>query len=80
MGVVTISINDETERRFREAVRARLGERKGTLGKAVEEALSEWIEAKKTEAYVKDALALMKKGLYKVGKDYTFRREEAYDE
>ena len=80
MGVMTISMRDDTERKFREAVKERLGEGKGKLGKAVEEAVEKWMEEKKTDEYVKEALALMEKGLYKLGKDYKFRREEAYDE
>lgn len=79
MGVMTISISDETEQSFRQTVKARLGEGKGKLGKALEEAVKKWAEEKKTDEYVKEALAMMKKGLYKVGKNYTFRREEAYE-
>ena len=80
MGTITISISDETEQRFRQTVKARLGTGKGKLGKAVDEAISKWAEEKKTDEYVKEAMAMMKKGLYKVGKNYTFKREEAYDE
>lgn len=80
MGTMTISVGDETEKKFRETVKAKLGEGKGKLGKAADEALAKWAEDKKTDEYVKEALALMEKGLYKVGKNYTFRREEAYDE
>ena len=80
MGTMTISISDETEQRFRDTVKARRGTGTGKLGKAVDEAISKWAEEKKTDEYVKEALAMMKKGLYKVGKNYTFKREEAYDE
>ena len=80
MGTVTISISDETEKRFREAVKAKLGEGKGKLGKAVEEAISKWVEEDEQQKLRQEALALLKKGLYKVGKNYTFKREEAYED
>ncbi len=80
MGTMTINVSDETEQRFREKVKATLGEGKGKLGQAVEEAMNKWSEDKKTDKYVREAIAMMEKGLYKVGKNYTFKREEAYDE
>ena len=80
MGTVTISISDETEKRFREAVKAKLGEGKGKLGKAVEEAISKWVEEDNYKKLMEEAIAMMKKGLYKLPKNYKFRREEAYEE
>ncbi len=80
MGTITVNITNETETRFRDAVRDKIGTGKGKLGKAVEEAMNKWIEEEKTDYYVKEALQMMKKGLYKVGKDYTFKREEAYED
>lgn len=80
MGTVTISIKDETEERFRAAVSENLGEGKGKLGQAVEEALNKWLEDKKDKALRQRALERLKKGMYKLPKDYTFKREEAYEE
>ena len=80
MGTVTINISDETEQKFRQAVKQKLGEGKGKLGKAVEEALRKWFEDDEQIKLRQEALALLKKGLYKVGKNYTFKREEAYEE
>ena len=80
MGTVTISISDETEQKFRQAVKQKLGEGKGKLGKAVEDALRKWFEEDEQIKLRQEALALLKKGLYKVGKNYTFKREEAYEE
>ena len=80
MGTVTINISDETEQKFRQAVKQKLGEGKGKLGKAVEEALRKWFEEDEQIKLRQEALALLKKGLYKVGKNYTFKREEAYEE
>ena len=80
MGTMTINISDETERKFREAVKAELGEGKGKLGQAVEDALRKWFEEDEQIKLRQEALALLKKGLYKVGKNYTFKREEAYED
>jgi hypothetical protein len=80
MGTVTITISDETEHQFRQMVKHNLGEGKGKLGKAVDEALANWAQDKQTNEYVHEAIALMKKGLFKVGKNYTFKREEAYED
>ncbi len=80
MGTVTISISDETEQKFRQTVKQKLGEGKGKLGKAVEEALRKWFEEDEQQKLRQEALALLKKGLYKVGKNYTFKREEAYED
>ena len=79
MGVLTISISDETEQRFREKVKETLGEGKGKLGKAVEEALNNFVSEDEEQKLRQEAIKMMEKGLYKVGKNYTFRREEAYE-
>lgn len=80
MGTITISISDEAESKFREAVKLKMGTGKGKIGKAVEEAISRWTEEDEEKELVKRALEKLDKGLYKVGKNYTFKREEAYDE
>ncbi len=80
MGTITISISDEAESRFREAVKLKLGTGKGKIGRAVEEAIIKWAEEDETKKLVDYAIKKMEKGLYKVGKDYTFKREDAYDE
>ncbi len=76
---MTISISDETEKKFREEVKAKLGEGKGKLGKTVEESLKKWLAEAKEAKLRQRAIQRLKKGLYKVGKNYTFRREEAYE-
>ncbi|MBI3050898.1 hypothetical protein HYY74_00390 [Candidatus Woesearchaeota archaeon] len=79
MGTVTISLKDETERKFRLAVKERLGEGKGKLGRAIEEAVEQWISEKRADELKKRALARLETGMYSVGRDYRFRREEAYE-
>jgi len=80
MGTMTVNIGDDTEQWFRAAVKEKLGEGKGKLGQAVDEALQKWAEDKETDKYVQEAIGLMKKGLYKLPKGYKFIREEAYED
>jgi len=44
MGRITITINDELDRKLRETVAETIGFKKGNLQVAVEEALEEWIQ------------------------------------
>lgn len=44
MGKLNLTIEDGTEGKFREAAFKKFGYRKGSLQKAVEEALNEWIQ------------------------------------
>ncbi len=46
MGTITINISNETEKKFREAVEKELGNGKGKLGKASDEALRKWADEK----------------------------------
>lgn len=79
MGVMTISISDDVEQRFRQAVKEKLGEGKGKLGKVIESSLNKWLSETEEAKLRQRAIQMLKKGLYKVGKNYTFRREEAYE-
>jgi len=79
MGTMTVNIRDETEQKFREFVRSRYGTGKGKLGKAVDDSLNKWISETEEAKLRQRAIQRLKKGLYKVGKNYTFRREEAYE-
>ena len=79
MATITINVKDEVNLEFREAVEKKLGRGKGILGKAIGEAMQKWVQENETKNYVKESLALMEKGIYKVGRNYTFRREEAYE-
>ena len=78
MGTITISIKDNVERDFRESVKEKIGTSKGSLGKAVEEALKIWIEGKKQRKIAERGLELTKKGLYSL-KGWKFNRDEIYD-
>ena len=78
MGTITISIDDETERRFREVARRRIGARKGSLGRATAEALDLWVRTQTQEEIAKDALALLEQG-FDLGKRKYRTRDDLYD-
>lgn len=44
MGVITVKVNDDLEKRFRKTVSDRKGLHKGVLGNAVEEAMEDWVK------------------------------------
>ena len=78
MGNITISVDDDTEKRFRKAAKKKLGERKGYLGKATAEALECWILKQTQEEIARDALALLETGYHIGGHRYT-ERKDLYD-
>ncbi len=47
MGKLTLTLDDELEKRFRDEIFKRLGMRKGNIQVAIEEAIEMWIKAKK---------------------------------
>jgi hypothetical protein len=47
MGKLTLTLNDELEKRFRDEIYKRFGMKKGNLQIAVEEAIELWIKARK---------------------------------
>lgn len=79
MATITVNVKDNINKEFREAVEKKLGHGKGILGKAMEDAMQKWASNEDQDRIREEALALMKKGLYKLPKGYKFRREEAYD-
>ena len=78
MGVITISIDDDIERRFRAVARKKMGEGKGYLGKATTEALETWLVKQDQEVIAKDALSLLKTG-YNLGTRRYPGRKDLYD-
>ena len=79
MGTITIHIKDEVEKEFRNTVKSKIGEGKGRLGSAVEEALKEWIEEKQSNDSKEKLKQKLKTGLYKLEKNWKFNRDEIYD-
>ena len=78
MSIITISVNDEIEKEFRETVKRKLGQSKGVLGKAVEEAMKKWINDDEQSEITQRQLKLMQTGLYSL-KGWKFNRDELYD-
>ena len=78
MGTITISIDDDTEKRFREVAKKKLGERKGYLGKATTQALECWMKQQTQEEIVIDALSLIRSG-HNLGKHLYRTRNDLYD-
>ncbi len=77
MGTITISIEDETESRFRETVKQVAGEGKGKLGKAVEEALASYVAQRNQEIIAKKAEQALKG--FALGKLKIKDRDELYE-
>ena len=75
MGTITININDETERLFRERVNQIYGKRKGVLGKAIAEAVMDWGRKKKN---LEICMKLLNEGV-KMGKIKYKNRGELYE-
>ena len=78
MGTITISIDDDTERRFREAAKKKLGQRKGYLGRATTEALETWLKAQDQKEIAQDALTFLATG-YDLGRRNYKERKDLYD-
>jgi hypothetical protein len=78
MGTITISIDDATEKKFREVARRRIGDRKGSLGKATTEALELWIRTQTQEEIAQEALHLLRQG-YDLGKRKYRIRDDLYE-
>ena len=78
MGTITITVDNETERLFRETVKREKGEGKGKLGSAISDALRRWAEEKRQTEIAAELSALMKKG-FNMGKLKVHVREELYD-
>jgi hypothetical protein len=78
MGTITISVDDDTERTFREVAGRKLGKKKGYLGQATTEAMRLWIRQMTQEEIARDALHLLETSV-----DYgewRYRgRQELYD-
>jgi len=78
MAVMTISMKDEVEKKFRQTVKSEFGDGKGALASAIEEAVNKWMEEKKQKELAKRAMEMMNKGLYSL-KGWKFNRDELYD-
>ena len=78
MATITINLNDEINKKFREAIRQKVGGGKGAIGKATEEAIISWIKEKKQDDIANEMLEIMETGL-KMGKIKIKAREELHE-
>ena len=78
MATITINIKDNIEKEFRVTVKKKLGVGKGILGKAIEEAIKNWLEEEKQKKITEREINLVENGLYII-KDWKFNREEIYE-
>jgi hypothetical protein len=59
MGTITLSVRDDVEEKFRKMVDERSSRKKGSLGRAVTEAMELWIHDKEQEGVSRRALELL---------------------
>ena len=74
---ITISVNEESDRRFRRFALHKYGKRKGVLGKALSLAMDRLVEEDEATDLTAKSLALMEKGI--AMKKWKFNREELYE-
>jgi hypothetical protein len=78
MATITLNVTNEVNEEFRNIVKAKLGEGKGKLGKAMEEAIKIWIYEQKQKEISNKGLMILKEGIWSK-KGYKFNRDEIYD-
>ena len=75
MGTITVNVSDGVENSFRTMVNQMYGKKKGSLGKALEEAMGEW---NKKRGYFDLCMELLDSKVDRGGITYK-KREELYD-
>jgi len=78
MATITINVKDDINQAFRKTAEKKLGRGKGTLGRAVEEAMKNWVEEEEQEYVAQRQIRRIREGLYSL-KGWKFKREEAYE-
>ena len=77
MGTITINVNDDVEKMFRDIACATYGKKKGSLGKAVTEAMRSWIDEVRQKEIAKNELKLLDTG-FSMGR-ISVTREEVHE-
>ncbi len=63
MGVITISLKDEIERKLRRLARARYsGQKKGQLSSAITDAIEDWTRKDEQQEIMEESVALLDEG------------------
>ncbi len=78
MTTITISVETDVERTFREHAKEAYGGRKGYLGDAVTEAMKRWVGEHRQEEIARRAAALWGKG-HRLGRLRYTAREELHE-
>lgn len=78
MGTVTVSINDEIEKKFRAVAGKLYSRKKGYLGKAITEAMQKWIDEKKQKEIAEEELKVLERG-FEMGRLRIKTRAEIYE-
>ncbi len=73
---VTVNLDESIEKRFKEKARLKYGNRKGSLAKALNEALENWLKDE-SQDLLKENLKLLNNGIEM--KKWNFNREELYE-
>lgn len=73
--VITVRVNAEVEEKFRQTARSVLGRKKGYLGKALTDAMENWITEKRKMDTVAAILNLLDEGISLGGIKYIHREE-----
>jgi len=75
MATITISVDDDVEKQFRETAKRVIGNRKGFLGRVVTEAMRLWVQEKSQAEIARTALELMDKEYHLGTRRYSGRKE-----
>ncbi|MBI5072935.1 hypothetical protein HZA99_03890 [Candidatus Woesearchaeota archaeon] len=75
MTTITINVQDTVAQHFRKRVHQLYGKKKGNLGKAIAEAMQEWVRKKE---HLDTCMLLLEKGV-NMGKLKYSTRDEIYD-
>ena len=73
---ITVNINEKIENEFREKAALKYGKRKGYLGKAMTEAMDQWMRNLDSDIEAQ-SLKMLKEGIKM--KKWKFKREELYE-
>ncbi len=60
---LTVNVNAEVEKKFRQVAKATQGGKKGYLGKALTDAMQKWTDEKEATVAVAAAMAMLAEGL-----------------
>jgi hypothetical protein len=74
--IVTINLDENIEKEFKEKARLKYRKRKGSLAKAMNEALEEWLKNNNNDV-LKENSELLGKGIRM--KKWKFNREDLYE-